>query len=168
MVPDLHKDPRGLFLECFHKQEAESLLGRPLNFVQDNLSVSDKFVLRGLHFQKSPYEQAKWVTVIQGRVLDVVVDLRPDSPTFGKHFKTELNSESRHALFVPEGMAHGFLSLEADTHLSYKCSAYYAPQHEAGIRFDDPDLAIDWGIPHHQIRLSEKDQGLPTFNNLSQ
>ncbi|WP_088339986.1 dTDP-4-dehydrorhamnose 3,5-epimerase [Robiginitalea sediminis] len=162
--PDVHEDARGVFLESFNRKSLQALPGGCPDFVQDNLSVSKKHVLRGLHYQKGPDAQAKLVRVLKGRVRDVVVDLRPGSPTVGHYFSIELSDRNHLAVFIPKGMAHGFLSLEDDTLFSYKCDAYYAPGAEAGIRYDDASLAIDWGVPHDSIILSEKDKGLPGYN----
>ena len=124
-------------------------------------------MIRGLHFQEGNAAQAKLVQVISGRVLDVVVDLRKDSPSFGRYFSLELSSKKRNMLFIPKGMAHGFLSLEDQTVFSYKCDAYYAPEAERGILYNDPYLDIDWGIDSHNAILSEKDLQLPSFKSLA-
>ena len=149
ITPKIFVDGRGLFFESFNKRILEDALGIELYFVQDNLSISNKNVIRGLHFQEGNAAQAKLVQVISGRVLDVVVDLRKDSPSFGRYFSLELSSKKRNMLFIPKGMAHGFLSLEDQTVFSYKCDAYYSPKSERGICYDDPDLDIDWGIDSH-------------------
>lgn len=162
LVPDVFHDPRGYFLESFR----ESVLadhGINDKFVQDNLSFSRKDVIRGLHLQRGDWSQAKIVTVMSGKVVDVVVDLRSSSPTFGKHFKIELDDQNRKSLYIPEGFAHGFGALE-DSVFYYKCSQYYHRESEAGIRWNDPELGIDWGIENPQI--SEKDQQLPGFSEL--
>lgn len=153
-------------METFHHKKFEEVHGSPISFLQDNQSVSRQFVLRGLHFQKGAAAQAKLARVISGRALDVVVDVRQGSPTFGKHLKTELSAANRMILFVPKGMAHGFLALEDNTIFAYKCDAYYNAQAEAGIIYNDPDLAIDWEVAPDQIILSEKDRQLSSFKDL--
>jgi dTDP-4-dehydrorhamnose 3,5-epimerase len=160
------QDDRGYFMETYQKEKFSAILGKPIEFLQDNLSVSRKFVLRGLHYQKGDAAQAKLVRVTQGRVLDVVVDIRKDSLTFGKHFTTELSESNRRSLFIPHGMAHGFLALEDQTIFSYKCDAYYDPGAEGGIIFNDADLGIDWGIDPARLILSDKDLGLPSFKDI--
>ena len=144
--PRVFTDERGSFFESFNTQRYREVLGEQVQFVQDNLSVSHKNVIRGLHFQHPPFEQGKLVSVAKGRVLDVAVDIRRASPTYGKHVKVELSSENRLQLWIPPGFAHGFAALEDDTVFSYKCSAYYSPQSEDTIQWDSPELAIDWGI----------------------
>ena len=165
--PNVYKDDRGEFFESFKKEELEAALGQPVNFIQDNHSVSHKGVLRGLHFQREPYAQAKLVRVVKGEVLDVVVDLRSGSPTYGQHYKTKLSSANRKILFIPKGMAHGFLSLTHDTVFTYKCDNYYHRDAEAGILFNDPELQIDWEYPLQDLILSDKDRNLPTLKQLT-
>lgn len=150
-------------METFHQRKFEEVHGSPITFLQDNQSVSRRFVLRGLHFQTGAAAQAKLVRVISGMALDVVVDIRQGSPTFGEHFKTQLSGENRKILFIPKGLAHGFLALEDQTVFSYKCDAYYHPEAEEGIIYNDPDLAIDWGVDPKNLILSEKDLKLPTL-----
>jgi dTDP-4-dehydrorhamnose 3,5-epimerase len=157
--PKVFGDSRGYFFESFHAERFAQATGYSVNFVQDNESFSQKGVLRGLHRQVAPYAQAKLVRVVQGSVLDVAVDVRPGSPTYGKHQSILLSSENRRQFFIPEGFLHGFLTLEDNTIFQYKCSNYYAPQHEAGIRWNDPDIGIDWGIS--DPILSERDKVLP-------
>ncbi|MCX2718537.1 dTDP-4-dehydrorhamnose 3,5-epimerase [Lentiprolixibacter aurantiacus] len=166
LEPIIYKDSRGDFMETFHKAELEEALGYPIDFVQDNQSVSHKNVLRGLHFQRGKHAQAKLGRVIQGSALDVVVDLRKESPSFGKTVTIELTGENRLQIFIPKGVAHGFLALENQTVFSYKCDAYYNRESEAGILYNDPDLCIDWGIPDEDLILSEKDRALPLFKQL--
>ncbi len=159
--PKVFGDARGYFFESWSN---EKLLEAGLNveFVQDNESFSSYGVLRGLHYQLPPYTQAKLVRVITGIVLDVVVDIRKDSPTFGKAFAIELSGENKRQLFIPRGMAHGFAVLSPKVIFSYKCDNRYAPTHERTIRFDDPKLGIDWQIPPENFLLSEKDScGVP-------
>lgn len=161
--PVVFGDARGSFMETYHRADMERAIGRKLDFVQDNQSVSNKYVLRGLHFQEGEAAQAKLVRVVKGRVLDVVVDLRRDQPTFGHHYSVELSAENRRMLFIPKGLAHGFLALEDQTVFCYKCDAYYHPGSERGLIYNDPDLAIDWGLPDSKLILSEKDLRQPTF-----
>lgn len=166
MEPELHTDNRGSFIETFNQGVFDKVLGGPILFVQDNQSVSHKNVLRGLHFQKGLFSQAKLVRVVRGRVRDVVVDLRENSPTFGNHLMVELSEQNRQVLFIPKGFAHGFLALENQTVFQYKCDAYYHPASERGIIYNDPDLQIDWGTADDQLILSEKDLHLPRFKEV--
>ena len=159
--PRLFSDERGIFFESYSKADFESSLGKTVNFVQDNHSISKKGVLRGLHFQKGIYAQAKLVRVVKGSVLDVVVDLREGSPTFKQYIKLILSEENRKMLFIPKGMAHGFLSLSEETIFTYKCDNYYNKSAESGIRYNDPDLQIDWGFPDKDFIISQKDLELP-------
>ncbi|MDM9629893.1 dTDP-4-dehydrorhamnose 3,5-epimerase [Robiginitalea aurantiaca] len=163
-VPESYRDNRGEFMETYNHREFLAILGEPLHFVQDNQSISKKFVLRGLHYQTGAHAQAKLARVISGRVLDVVVDIRKDSPTFGEYFSTELSARNRKTIFIPKGLAHGFLALEDNTIFSYKCDAFYNPESERGIIYNDPDLKIDWQIEEEKMILSEKDLALPRFN----
>ena len=158
--PRLFGDPRGVFYETYSARLMQDLgLPADLNWVQDNQSKSQTGVLRGLHFQRPPQAQAKLVRVAQGRALDVVVDLRRASPTYGQYAKVELSSEKGNVLFVPVGFAHGFVALEDDTLFLYKCSDYYAPATEGGLRWNDPTLGIDWGVDAPLV--SGKDDVLP-------
>ena len=159
--PTIIGDNRGYFLEAFHKNELEDKVGHPVNFVQDNESKSTRGVLRGLHYQLPPYTQAKLVRVIVGNVLDVAVDIRKSSPTFGQHVSVELSGENKHQLFIPRGFAHGFVVLSDSAIFSYKVDNYYAPAHDRGIIFDDPGLAIDWRLHKDALSLSEKDLSHP-------
>jgi dTDP-4-dehydrorhamnose 3,5-epimerase len=161
--PKVFKDSRGYFFESFNKSSFNSLTGLSIDFVQDNQSLSNKGVLRGLHFQTGHFAQAKLVRVIKGRVLDVCVDLRPNSKTFGKHVSIVLDEHTQQQLFVPRGFAHGFLVLEDQTVFSYKCDNYYNKEAEGGIIYNDTDLNIDWQYPLESTILSEKDLILPTF-----
>lgn len=149
-------DARGYFMESFKKSEFEATVGS-VNFVQDNESFSTRGVLRGLHFQKGEFSQAKLVRVSQGAVLDVAVDLRGGSPTFGKHVAVELTQENARQLFIPRGFAHGFVVLSDVAQFQYKVDNVYAPQSEATLRFDDPVVGIDWHMPSEELLLSEKD-----------
>lgn len=154
--PRVFADHRGAFFESFNQQLFDAATDGKYVFVQDNQSLSKKGVLRGLHFQNPPYAQGKLVRVIQGAVLDVAVDIRSESKTYGKWFSIELSAENNKQLWIPPGFAHGFVALEEETLFSYKCTHYYAPQSEGTIRWDDPDLNIDWSILPSLI--SEKDQ----------
>ena len=158
--PEIFQDERGLFFESYNKEKFKSL-GIDVNFVQDNQSISHKNVLRGLHFQKKPYEQDKLVRVTRGSVLDVAVDLRLNSPTYGKWASIVLSEENGLMLFIPKGFAHGFLSLEDNTVFQYKCSDIYSKDHEDGLLWDDPVLNIDWGV--EKPIVSSKDLLLPNF-----
>lgn len=164
--PKVLSDIRGTFRETFNKAVLEEKLGYAVEFVQDNQSVSHKNVLRGLHYQQGNHAQAKLVWVVRGRVLDVVVDLRKDSPTYGHHISVELSEENGMMFFMPKGMAHGFLALEDQTVFCYKCDAYYHPESEAGIIFNDPDLGIDWGLSNDKLILSKKDLQLPAYKEM--
>ena len=154
--PVRYGDARGYFMESFKKAEFQAHVG-DVEFVQDNESVSTRGVLRGLHFQRNEWAQAKLVRVSRGRVIDVIVDIRKDSPTFGKHLTVELSEENCRQLFVPRGMAHGFIVLSDIAQFQYKVDNVYAPQAEATLRFDDPALGIDWPLPAEELNLSEKD-----------
>lgn len=159
--PEVFGDERGYFFEAWNKAKFAKA-GIDVEFVQDNESFSTYGVLRGLHYQAPPYTQAKLVRVIAGTVLDVVVDIRKGSPTFGTSFSVELSGENKRQLFMPRGMAHGFAVLSAKATFTYKCDNLYAPSHERTIRFDDPALAINWQIPPENYLLSEKDRnGVP-------
>ena len=156
-------DERGDFAETFHK-EAFAELGIDVEFVQDNhVRTARSGTVRGLHWQSAPHAQAKLVRVMRGRIIDVAVDLRPGSPTLGQHQRVELRAQNNRQIFVPAGFAHGYATLEADTEVSYKVSAYYAPDAEGGIRFDDGELGIDWGVPHESAQVSAKDRALPSY-----
>ncbi|MBP3678945.1 MAG: dTDP-4-dehydrorhamnose 3,5-epimerase [Bacteroidaceae bacterium] len=156
LEPKIFKDARGYFFESFSSREFEEKVCKT-TFVQDNESFSSYGVLRGLHFQKPPYSQSKLVRVIKGAVLDVAVDIRKGSPTFGKHVAVELTAENHRQLFIPRGFAHGFAVLSDEVLFQYKCDNYYAPQSEGGIAWDDSQLNIDWRIPRDKVLLSDKD-----------
>ncbi len=161
LEPRIFGDARGYFFESW-SQKAFRDAGLEFDFVQDNESYSSYGVLRGLHYQLPPYTQAKLVRVISGVVLDVVVDIRKDSPTFGRHLAVELSGENKRQLLAPRGMAHGFSVLSETATFVYKCDNFYAPSHERSIRFDDPELGIDWRIPPEKRLLSAKDRdGVP-------
>ena len=173
--PKVYGDDRGYFFESFSKRDFAAAAG-DVEFVQDNESRSAYGVIRGLHFQKPPHNhqhravgfhsQAKLVRVIRGRVLDVAVDLRPDSPTFGRHVAVELTEDNHRQVFIPKGFAHGFSVLSEEAVFQYKCDAYYAPQSEGGVAWDDPDLAIDWKIPKEDAVLSGKDERHPRLRDI--
>jgi dTDP-4-dehydrorhamnose 3,5-epimerase len=164
--PRVFADSRGTFFESFNKKKFEELTGHCVEFVQDNQSTSQKGVLRGLHFQIGNFAQAKLVRVIQGSVLDVAVDIRPQSETLGQHFSLVLSAENNKQLYIPQGFAHGFLVLEDDTIFSYKCDSYYNKASEGGIIYNDKSLNIDWKLPEDAFVISEKDKELPTFETL--
>jgi len=156
--PIVHGDDRGYFVETFRADKLEEFLGYKINFCQDNESKSSRGVLRGLHYQLAPAAQTKLVRVIQGKVLDVAVDIRKGSPTFGKHVCVELTAENKRQLLVPRGFAHGFVVLDDDTIFAYKVDNYYSPQNDRGILFSDEALNIDWKVPHDELNLSAKDK----------
>lgn len=162
--PRLFKDERGYFFESFSQREFDEKV-RPVRFVQDNESKSSYGVLRGLHFQKPPFAQSKLVRVIKGAVLDVAVDIRKGSPTFGQHVAVELTEENHLQFFIPRGFAHGFCVLSDEVIFQYKCDNFYAPQHEGALAWDDPDLGIDWKIPAERVVLSEKDKMHPRLKD---
>ena len=158
--PKIFNDPRGYFFESYNQKEFNKKIGH-IDFVQDNESFSSYGVLRGLHFQKPPFAQSKLVRVIQGKVLDVAVDIRHGSPTFGKYVSVELSGENHRQFFIPRGFAHGFCVLSETALFQYKCDNLYAPQSEGAIAWNDPDLNIDWRISSDEIILSEKDKCHP-------
>jgi len=155
--PKVFADDRGYFVETYRQDKLEEFLGFEINFCQDNESKSNRGVLRGLHYQLYPMSQSKLVRVIKGRVLDVAVDIRKGSPTFGKYVAVELSGKNKKQLFVPRGFAHGFLVLEDDTIFAYKVDNYYSPEHDRGIAFDDKFINIDWDFPKEELQLSQKD-----------
>ncbi|MDT0558047.1 dTDP-4-dehydrorhamnose 3,5-epimerase [Ichthyenterobacterium sp. W332] len=166
ITPNVLEDDRGYFFESFNRKKFEDLTDMNIDFVQDNQSKSSKGVLRGLHFQKGDYAQAKLVRVLKGSVLDVAVDLRPNSKTFSKSFSVKLDTINNKQLFIPRGFAHGFLVLENDTIFSYKCDNYYNKLSESGILYNDQTLAINWEFKEEELILSPKDLSLPMFNDL--
>ncbi len=166
ITPEIFEDKRGCFLETFNAKTFLKETSIEVNFVQDNMSKSSKGVLRGLHFQEGTAAQAKLVQVVRGRVLDVCVDIRKRSPTFGKHFSTYLDDSKKNQIYIPRGFAHGFIALENDTIFSYKCDNYYDKSSESGILFNDKYLDIDWVFPEDKIIISEKDRNLNTFEKL--
>ena len=164
--PRVFEDARGYFFESFSQKDFEKEIG-PVNFVQDNESKSSYGVVRGLHVQKPPFVQAKLVRVISGTVLDVAVDIRPGSPTFGRHVAVELTGDNHLQLFIPKGFAHGFSVLSDEAVFQYKCDNFYAPQAEGAIAWDDPALGIDWRVPAEKVVLSGKDRLHPCLSELS-
>ena len=159
--PTVHGDNRGYFVETFRQDKLEEFLGYQINFCQDNESKSSKGVLRGLHYQLPPFAQTKLVRVIQGKVLDVAVDIRRNSATFGQYVAVELSGENKKQLLVPRGFAHGFVVLEDNTIFAYKVDNYYSPQCDRGIAFNDPSLNIDWILNYDELNLSTKDKTQP-------
>ncbi len=163
--PTFHGDERGYFVETFRQDKLEDFLGHTIDFCQDNESKSSYGVLRGLHYQIPPFSQTKLVRVISGKVLDVVVDIRKNSPTFGEHFSIVLSSENKKQLFIPKGFAHGFLVLSDTATFAYKVDNYYSTEHDRGIAFNDSELHIDWKIPLKEIQLSVKDTQQNSFKS---
>jgi dTDP-4-dehydrorhamnose 3,5-epimerase len=161
--PTILEDERGYFIETFRQDLFNKALDLKVNFIQDNESKSIKGVLRGLHYQIEPYAQAKLLRVIKGCILDVVVDIRKSSKTFGKHLSFKLSDENKYQLYVPRGFAHGFVVLSEDATFSYKVDNFYAPEFDRGIAFDDKDLAIDWKLPINDLHLSTKDKSNPAL-----
>lgn len=162
--PTVWEDERGYFFEAFNEQTfAEAGITRP--FVQDNQARSTFGVLRGLHYQLAPFAQAKLVRVLEGEVLDIALDLRPDSPTYGQHYSVVLSAKNKKQLYVPRGFAHGYLVLSETAEFFYKCDNFYAKSHEGGVIYNDPQLAIDWKIDPEKVILSEKDRILPAFGS---
>ena len=162
--PDVFTDERGYFFESFKQNELDEFLGYDVMFCQDNESKSTYGVLRGLHYQEPPFAQAKLVRVIQGSVLDVAVDIRKNSPTFGKHISIVLNDQNKKQLFIPRGFAHGFVVLSETAVFAYKVDNYYNKESDRGIAFDDPELGIDWKINDQDIQISQKDKAQSFFN----
>jgi len=162
--PDVHGDERGYFIETFRQDKFEQATGYPVKFIQDNESKSAKGVLRGLHYQLAPFAQSKLVRVIDGKVLDIAVDIRHGSPTFGQHVSVELSDTNKHQLFIPRGFAHGFVVLSNTAIFSYKVDNYYSPKNDRGIAFDDNTLAIDWQLPKELLQLSDKDTRQAEFS----
>ena len=162
LTPRVFADHRGYFFESYNRRLMDDLIG-PVDFVQDNQSKSSYGVVRGLHFQRGEHAQAKLVRVIEGTVLDVAVDINPESPTYGQHVAVELSAENKKQFYIPRGYAHGFAVLSETAVFSYKCDNFYAPEADAGILWNDPALAIDWQIETAQAIISDKDQNLPTL-----
>ncbi len=167
ITPRIIRDARGFFCETYNSRSLAEAAGIDAQFVQDNHSLSaDKWVLRGLHFQAPPYAQDKLVRVIRGAILDVAVDIRRGSPTYGRHVAAVINAQSWDQIWIPKGFAHGFCTLEPDTEVIYKVSAHYAPQCDKGLRWDDPALAIDWPVTAAHAILSPKDATQPMLSDL--
>jgi len=162
--PKVHGDSRGYFMESFRQDLLDDFLGYEVNFVQDNESKSSKGVLRGLHYQLPPYAQSKLVRVIEGRVLDVAVDIRQSSPTFGQYVSKELSSDNRHQLFIPRGFAHGFVVLSESAVFAYKVDNYYSPDDDRGIAYHDQEINIDWMLKSDELKLSDKDKLHPVLS----
>lgn len=164
--PKVYKDKRGYFTESFNQQKFAAAYGEEIHFVQDNQSKSTYGTLRGLHYQKGIAAQSKLIRVIQGKVLDIVVDIRKNSPTYGKHLSTILSEDNFKQIFIPKGFAHGFVCLSKTAIFAYKCDVYYNPLAEAGILFNDPQLKIKWKLPLEDLIISEKDKNQPLFKTL--
>ncbi len=164
--PRVFEDERGCFFESYRQNFFDKHAGKTV-FVQDNESFSGFGVLRGLHYQKPPCMQGKLVRVVRGKVLDVAVDIRKDSPHFGKHVAQVLSGENKRMMWIPRGFAHGFVVLSEKALFSYKCDSYYSPDHDAGVAWNDPQLAIDWMLPAEDIQVSEKDKRLPKFSEIT-
>lgn len=163
--PNVIKDERGYFMESFNESRFKAGTGIKTHFVQDNQSYSSKGVLRGLHYQTGIHAQAKLVRVLQGEVLDVAVDIRPESKTYGRHVEVVLSADNQKQLYIPRGFAHGFLVLSDTATFFYKCDNLYNKESEGGILYNDPALGIDWGMPEGDLIISEKDTVLPTLQN---
>ena len=163
--PKIFSDNRGYFTETFRQDLLERELGYKINFIQENESKSSRGVLRGLHFQLPPFAQAKLVRVSEGRVLDVAVDIRKSSPSFGMHITVELSEDNKHQVFIPHGFAHGFVVLSDFATLTYKVDNFYSSQHERGVSFDDTSLEIDWQLDSNQLILSSKDKEHPFLSD---
>lgn len=162
--PKVFGDSRGYFMEVFSERDFRAATGLDVHFVQDNESMSSKGVLRGLHFQKSPYAQSKLVRVVRGSVYDVAVDLRAGSPTFGKYVSVVLSGENKRMFYIPGGFAHGFLTLEDNTVFQYKCGAFYEPSSEGSVRWNDPRIGVEWPVLDGERLLSEKDRKAPLLS----
>ena len=163
--PKVFNDERGYFMESYNEERFEQETGQKVHFVQDNQSYSSRGVLRGLHYQTGEHAQAKLVRVLEGEVLDVAVDVRPGSSTYGEHVAVLLTAENKRQLFVPRGFAHGFIVLSDTASFFYKCDNFYNKESEGGILFNDPELNIDWKLPQESLIISEKDKVLPVFKN---
>ncbi|PXX27816.1 dTDP-4-dehydrorhamnose 3,5-epimerase [Arenibacter sp. ARW7G5Y1] len=165
LEPAVFKDDRGYFFESFNANNFNQAIGQKMDFVQDNQSYSSKGVIRAIHYQTGKYAQAKLVRVLSGKVLDVAVDLRQDSPTFGQHMAVELSAENKKQLFIPRGFGHGFSVLSETAEFFYKCDNFYNKASEGGIIYNDPSLNIDWQLAVDEIKVSEKDLELPVLEN---
>ncbi|MGK4566549.1 dTDP-4-dehydrorhamnose 3,5-epimerase [Flavobacterium sp. 3HN19-14] len=165
LEPNIIRDERGYFMESFNARRFQDGIGKPINFVQDNQSYSSKGVLRGLHYQTGEHAQAKLVRVLEGEVLDVAIDIRPESDTYGQHITVLLSGENQKQFFIPRGFAHGFLVLSDTATFFYKCDNFYNKESEGGIIYNDPELNIDWQFPESDLIISEKDAILPQLKN---
>lgn len=165
LEPKIINDSRGYFMESFNEQTFQKGIGQPTHFVQDNQSFSTRGVLRGLHYQCGEHAQAKLVRVLQGEVLDVAVDIRPESETYGQYVAEILSAENQRQLFIPRGFAHGFLVVSETATFFYKCDNFYNKESEGGIMYNDPALDIDWNFPENELLISEKDTTLPNLEN---
>ena len=165
LEPKIFGDSRGYFYESYNKQRFEEVTGLNINFVQDNQSKSCYGVLRGLHFQKPPYAQSKLVRCVKGQILDISVDIRKSSPTFGKYIAVELNENNHRQLFIPQGFAHGFVVLSEEAIFQYKCDNFYHKESEGAIAWNDPEINIDWSIPFDDVILSDKDKVNPLLKD---
>jgi dTDP-4-dehydrorhamnose 3,5-epimerase len=163
--PIVHGDERGYFMESFREDKLEEFLGKKINFCQDNESKSTQGVLRGLHYQLPPFAQTKLVRVIEGEVLDVAVDIRRGSPTFGKYVAVKLSGQNRRQLFIPRGFAHGFVVLSKEAIFAYKVDNYYSKECDRGIAYDDETIGVDWGLDGSLLKLSQKDKNQPLLND---
>ena len=167
LKPNIFNDKRGYFFESFNQKIFETQIGKKIEFIQDNQSKTKKNVIRGLHFQTPPFAQSKLVRVLSGKILDVAVDLRPNSSTFKKYFSVELSSKNKKQLFVPRGFAHGFLSLENNTIVSYKVDNFFSKKNDSGFIFNDPEININWSIDESKVDLSLKDKSLSLIKDLN-
>lgn len=165
LEPTLFRDDRGYFFESYNKQKFDAAIGQNVDFIQDNQAFSTYGVLRGLHFQTGDFAQAKLVQVLQGKVLDIAVDIRKDSATYGEYVAVELSDENKLQLFIPRGFAHAYLVLSETALFFYKVDNKYSKEHEGGIIWNDPDLNIDWNMPENDIKLSDKDKQLKLFKD---
>jgi len=164
--PAVFKDNRGCFFESWNAHKFNASIGQEITFVQDNVSISKADVIRGLHYQIPPSAQSKLIRVVSGSILDIAVDIRPDSKTYGQHFSVKLDTESRWQLWIPEGFAHGFRAIEVDTVVMYKCTDFYDPACERSLKWDDTDLGIDWGLSPQGAIMSDKDSAAVSFKDL--
>ena len=164
ITPKIHEDDRGYFFESFREDIFKKEIGE-INFIQENESKSSYGVLRGLHYQLSPFAQSKLVRVVQGKVLDVAIDIRKSSSTFGKYVSVELSEENKKQMFIPQGFAHGYLVLSGKAIFQYKVDNYYSPEHDRGIIYNDLEIKINWPIPEKELIISEKDKNLPALKN---
>ena len=167
ITPRQHGDGRGMFMESYRKDKLDAAIGRSVDFVQDNQSLSArKGTVRGLHYQAAPHAQAKLVRCISGALLDVALDARRDSPSFGKHVAVKLTAETGEQLYIPEGFLHGFVTLTDNVAIAYKCSAYYSPDHDRAVHYASPSLGIDWGVAPEDMTVSDKDRAAPHFRDV--